>query len=217
MVLKNDNIGFRGQYERANKQFYLNASDYGITTFESIHKLLEKSTKFNMSERINIEECRELVIAQLSILNEGITNKTLSYRFEELEKEMINYEEPNERIYKDESTIINILEKFTPISNIIIEESNERISSDLVNRWKVKGSIIFKNKLKTGQTFLFYPNFIKYSNDKEGFELHIKKVKREGIHSDFISYKESRSVKWGNINNNIFLDESLVIRFEKEI
>lgn len=217
MVVKNDSIGFRGEYKRDNKQFYLNASKYGITTFEPIHKLLEKSTKFNMNERINIKECRELIIAQLSILNEGITNKALSYRFEELEKEMINDEEPNERIYRNFNTIIRILEEFTSISNIIIEGANEIVNANLVKRWKSDNAIIFKSKLKTGQTFLCYPNFIKYSNEKEGFELHIKKVEREDIHSEFVSYKESRMAKWGNINNNIFLDESLVIRFEKEI
>ena len=215
MVVKNDNIGFRGEYKRDNKQFYLKASEYGITTFEPIHKLLEKSTKFNMNERININECRELIIAQLSILNEGITNKALSYRFEELEKEMIDYEEPNERIYRNSNTIIKVLEEFTPISNIIIEGANEIINADLVKRWKVNNSIIFKSKLKTGQSFLCYPNFIKYSNEKEGFELHIKKIEREDIHSEFVSYKESKISKWGIVNNSIFLDEPLVIRFEK--
>jgi len=215
MVVKNDNIGFRGEYKRHNKQFYLNASEYGITTFEPIHKLLEKSTKFNMDERINIKECRELIIAQLSILNEGITNKALSYRFEELEKEMINDEEPNERIYRNSNTIIKVLKEFTPISNIIIEGANDIINANLAKLWKVDNSIIFKSNLKTGQTFLCYPNFIKYSNKKEGFELHIKKVEREDIHSEFVSYKESRISKWGSVNNSIFLDEPLVIRFEK--
>lgn len=215
MVLKNDNIGFRGEYKRDNKQFYLNAAEYGITTFEPIHKFLEKSTKFNMNERINIKECRELIIAQLSILNEGITNEALSYRFEELEKEMINDEEPNERVYRKFNTIIKVLEEFAPISNIIIEGANEIINADLVKHWKVGDSIIFKSKLKVGQTFLCYPDYIKYSNEKEGFELHIKKIEREDIHSEFVSYKESRISKWGIINNSIFLDEPLAIRFKK--
>lgn len=215
MVLKNDNIGFRGEYKRDNKQFYLNASEYGITTFEPIHKLLEKSTKFNMNERINIKECRELIIAELSILNEGITNNALSYRFEELKKEMINDEEPDERVYKKFDNIFKELEKFTPISNIIINGVNEIINADLVKRWKVDNAIIFKSN-KIGQSYLFYPEYIKYSSERDGFELYIKKIEREDIHLEFVSYKESRNLKWGVINNNIFLDEPLVIRFEKK-
>lgn len=74
-------------------------------------------------------------------------------------------------------------------------EPNEIINANLVKRWKVDNSIIFKSNLKTGQSFLCYPNFIKYSDEKEGFELHIKKIEREDIHSEFVSYKESRISK----------------------
>lgn len=215
MVLKNDNIGFRGEYKRDNKQFYLNAVEYGVTTFEPIHKLLEKSTKLNMNERINIKECRELIIEELSILDESITNKALSYRFEELKKEMINNEDPDERVYRNFNSIFKELEKFTPISNIIIEGVNEIINADLVKRWKVDDSIIFKSNLKIGQTYLCYPDYVKYISERDSFELHIKKIEREDVHSEFVSYKESRMLKWAAINTNIFLDEPLVIRFEK--
>lgn len=55
MILKNDNMGFRGQYRRENRQFYLNSSEYGVFTFEPIHRLLEESTKLEMCERIDIK------------------------------------------------------------------------------------------------------------------------------------------------------------------
>ncbi len=216
MVLKNDTFGFRGEYKRDNIQFYLKPIDFGITTFEPIQKLLEESTKLNMNERIDMKECRELIIEQLLVMNEDTPNKTLSYRFEELEKEIVNNEEPDERVYRDFKTILKVLEDLTPISNIIIEGANEIINADLVKPWKAHESIIFKSMLNFGQVFLCYPYYIKYSNEKEGFELHIKKIEREDIHSDFVSYKESRILKWGMANNSIFLDEHLVIHFEKK-
>lgn len=154
MVLKNDNIGFRGEYKRDNKQFYLKSKEYGIITFEPIHKLLDKSTKFNMNERIDMKECRELIIEQLLIMNEDTSNKALSYRFEELKKEMVNDEEPDERLYSNFNTILKLLEKFILISNIIIERGNEIINVDLVKQWKGYRAIIFESKLKFGQTFL---------------------------------------------------------------
>lgn len=217
MVIKDDMIGFRGEYRRDNKQFYLDPTKLGITTFEPIHQLLEKATKFSMIERINIHECRELLKSQLLIINECIPNKALKYRFKELGMEIVNNEQPDERIYEIFDTILRIVERLTPISNIYIEGPNETVIADSIEKWIEDKSLIFKSKKNLGQvhSYLCYPDYIKYISKTEEFELHLKKVERESIHSEFVSYKESRMAKWGIINNNIFLDEPLVIRFEK--
>ena len=41
MILKNDNMGFRGHYKEKIRQFYLNSSEYGVFTFEPIHRLFK--------------------------------------------------------------------------------------------------------------------------------------------------------------------------------
>ena len=45
--------------EEKIRQFYLNSSEYGVFTFEPIHRLLEESTKLEMCERIDIKRCRK--------------------------------------------------------------------------------------------------------------------------------------------------------------
>jgi serine/threonine protein kinase len=218
MVLKGDTFGFRGGYERVKKEFYLDSSKVGITTFEPVHQLLEQSTKSSINDRISIKECRELLINQLAIINGDMSkDKVEEYRYKELEMEIVNNDLPDERIYRSFDAILSILESLTPISNKVIEGPNEIINADSIEMWTVDKSLIFKSKPYNRQvyTYLCYPDYIKYINEKEEFELHIKKVEREDIHSEFISYKESKMESWGSVNSRIFLNEPLVIRFEK--
>lgn len=216
MILKNDNMGFRGQYRRENRQFYLNSSEYGVFTFEPIHRLLEESTKLEMCERIDIKRCREYLIDQLLIINDKNIDKASWYRYKEVEKEIQIEINPDEKIYNDFFSILKIIERFSNISNITIDGTNEVINVDLVEEWRGSKSIILKSNEAHGKNYLCYPAYIKYNYKEEGFELFIKKIERENIHSEFISYKESRKLSWGVSNNNILLDEQLVIRFKKK-
>lgn len=217
MVLENDSIGFRGQYRRENKQFYLKPYEYGVFTFEPIHRLLEKATRIEMNERIDIKSCRGFLVEQLAIMSDENSDKVLRYKFEEVEKEMQIEIEPDEKVYSDFYSILKIVNEFTNISNITIDGANEVINVDFAEEWKVNKSIIFKSNQEYGKTYLCYPDYIKYNNKKEGFEMVIKKIEKEDIHSEFISYKESRKSSWGVINNNILLNEHLVIRFDKKV
>lgn len=216
MVLKNDNMGFRGQYGRENRQFYLNPSEYGVFTFEPIHRLLEESTKLEMYERIDINKCREYLIDQLLIINDKSIDKASWYKYTEIEKEIQIEINPDEEIYNDFYSILKIIERFSNISNITIDGTNEVINVNSVGEWEKNKSIILNSNEVHGKNYLFYPDFIKYNKKDGEFELSIKKIERESIHSEFISYKESRRLSWGVINNNILLDENLVIKFIKK-
>lgn len=218
-IIKNDSIGFRGEYKRDNEQFYLNPKEYGVSSFEPLHKLLEQSTKFNMEERIDINNCRGLLIEQLSIIENVNQDKCLTYMYDELQMEVLNKHEPEEKIYKSFSAINDILRKFTPISKIMILGANEAINATKISSWKIENSFLFTSEINSelSYSYLFYPDYIKFSKDNDGFELYIKGVKREEIHAEFISFNESkREVMWGIPNTNIFLDEPLVIHFEKK-
>lgn len=218
-IIKNDFIGFRGEYKRDNEQFYLNPKAYGISSFEPLHKLLEQSTKFNMDERIDINNCRKLLIEQLSIIENVNQDKCLTYMYDELQMEVLNKHEPEEKIYKSFSTINDILRKFTPISKIMILGANEAINATKISRWKIENSFLFTSEINSelSYSYLFYPDYIKFSKNNDGFELHTKGVEREEIHSEFVSFNEiKKEVMWGIPNTNIFLDEPLVIHFGKK-
>lgn len=208
-IIKNDFIGFRGEYKRDNAQFYLNPKEYGVSSFEPLHKLLEQSTKFNMEERIDINNCRKLLIEQLSIIENVNQEKCLTYMYDELQMEVLNKHEPEEKIYKSFSTINDILRKFTPISKIMILGANEAINATKISSWKIENSFLFTSEINSelSYSYLFYPDYIKFSKDNDRFELHIKGVEREEIHAEFISFNEiKKEVMWGISNTNIFLD-----------
>ena len=215
-IIKNDFIGFRGEYKRNNEQFYLNPKEYGVRSFEPLHKLLEQSTKINMSERMDINNCRNLLIDQLSIIKDVDQQKCLTYIYDELQMEVLNRYEPEETIYRDYRKINDILKKFTPISTITILGANEVINATKIRGWKIENSYLFTSEINSelSYSYLFYPDYIKFSKNNEGIELHIKRVDREEIHSEFISFNESKKeVMWEIPNTNIFLDEPLVIHF----
>lgn len=216
MVLKNDMMGFRGQYRRENRQFYLNPSEYGVFTFEPIHRLLEESTKIEMHQRININKCVEYIREQLEIINNIHSDKVLSYKYEEEEKELEIGINADENIYSDIQSILKIIDRLSKVSNIYIDGTNEVINVDFVEQWDPNKSIILNHNEVHGKNYLCYPDFIKHNKRNGEFELSIKKIEREDIHSEFISYKESRKLSWGIKNNNILLDEDLVIKFSKK-
>lgn len=214
-ILKEDFWGFRGEYIRSNKQFYLNPSDYGISTFEPIHQLLEQATKIKFSERIDIYKCRGLLKEQLAIINEN-KGKELQYRFSELKEEMLNKHMPDKYVYSKDEAIYDILKSFIPISDIMIDIVNEKINVDKIDKWLDEGSIILTSS-KTSQinSYLCYPEYIIYHSNKDEIELHIKQIERNSIHKDFVSYKDSKKLSWGVVKKDIFLDESLVIKLKK--
>ena len=217
-IIKNDFIGFRGEYKRDN-EFYLNPKEYGVMSFEPLHRLLEQSTKIDMSERIDINNCRYLLTEQLSIIEKVDQQKSLTYMYDELQMEVLNRHEPEERIYRDYKTIDDILRKFTPISTITILGANKVINATKISSWKTQNAYLFTSDTNSvlSYSYLFYPDYIKFTKDNEGIELYIKGVNREEIHAEFISFNElKQEAMWGIPNTNIFLDEPLVIYFEKK-
>ena len=214
-VLTDDFWGFRGSYIRSNSQFYLDPLKYGISTFEPIHQLMEQATKIKLQERIPIESCKEFLKEQLLIINNEDKDKEQQFRFSELQKEVLNEYIPNEVIYSDFEVIYNILKKFLPISNVVIDIINENLNVDSVVKWSEYGSIILENsKFSNINSYLCYPKHIAYINNDDEIKLHIKEVEVMSMHEDFIQYKDSKRI-WGAVNNNIFLNESLVIKLKK--
>lgn len=68
MYINENNHGYRGEYSRTDSQRKLDIkSDYG-KTFEPLHQMMERSTKYDWSKRPSIDESMELLRHQILIL-----------------------------------------------------------------------------------------------------------------------------------------------------
>ncbi len=91
MCLKNNNVGFRGCYNRGDAQIYLGFYEDGLAkSFEPINILLEKSTFENWSDRISIDDFILLIDKQIQVINDSVP---------ETEIEIFNQNEVYKRIY----------------------------------------------------------------------------------------------------------------------
>lgn len=163
MTLKVDNNGFRGPYDRGDDKIYLSKSIDDACTLEPIHNLLEESTCDDISKRITITDCiKHLEYQKLIAINpESIDPLELQkLQYEENSRRMIAKNKPDEVVYSDEKSLLNVLQEIAKniISNSAINitetdtDMNHRIqisefSPDLsgvchfelfVNRTKVK-------------------------------------------------------------------------------
>lgn len=212
-ILKEDYIGFRGQYKRDNVQFYLDPKKFGNITLEPIHQLLENATECNPDKRIDINKCIELIKNQIELIksNEFENTEFKNYRFLEIESEVENNHEANELIYDEFKDIYEILNKLVKVSNIVITGAEETLCVDSIEILKNEEAILFKGKMNS---YLCYPDSIKHIKKRHYYDLKIKNVIKDDIDEEFITYRESKGHIWGNINKKIFLNESLIIRFK---
>lgn len=126
MTIKEDNIGFRGQYNRGDAQIYLKKQNYFVSTFEPIHKLLEEATYEDPDRRITIEKCIEYLTWQKMVLayNEGERfpdEKIKQFQYDEYSKEMIAQNIPSELIYEEKQMIFELLKNIIPIAEVYIK------------------------------------------------------------------------------------------------
>lgn len=125
MTLKMNNNGFRGQYDRGDNQIYLSKSNHSVCTLEPIHKLLEETTYDDISKRITITDCIKYLEYQMQIVINPDSIAPLELRrlqYEENSRRMIAKNEPDEVIYSDEKSLLNVLQGISKniISNSVI-------------------------------------------------------------------------------------------------
>ncbi len=124
MTIKEDNIGFRGQYNRGDAQIYLKKDNYFVSTLEPIHKLLEEATYEEPSKRITIEKCIEYLKWQKDILEDDINEfsheKLKQFQYDEYSKAIIAKYVPSEFVYEEKQIIFEMLKDVVPIADIYI-------------------------------------------------------------------------------------------------
>lgn len=116
MYINVNDRGFAGQYNRKDKQIYLDVAkiDSSVKTLEPIHKLLLKSTCDDINSRIDIQECINYIDVQLAIINNEMSEEDIQrWMNEEYKEYFVVNEEPSERIYNN---VIKSIELINSIS-----------------------------------------------------------------------------------------------------
>lgn len=140
MYLKSNLYGFYGEYNRRDRSIYLDDIE-NVYTLEPIHLLLEGATKHDFNERIDIDECINLLKIQLGIINNSISNAIIKkYKYDEETKCILNTMQPSTYIYTNISDIVRILNKIASLSDIYLEYQEQKQSITFQN-----GDIIIEN------------------------------------------------------------------------
>lgn len=124
MNLKNDNIGFRGCYNRGDDQIYLDKSQCGARTLEPIHKLIEEATCEDMNQRITINKCIEYLLLQMQIIREpqSLSEEFLGQlQYAEESKRMVATTNPDEYVYEDKVKIYKMLQGFIDKADVYVK------------------------------------------------------------------------------------------------
>ena len=122
MYIKGDRFGFYGPYYRCASQIVLSCHEYEINTFEPLHELMEKATKDNWQERIDIGECLRLIEHQIMIINGTSESELLDkYRRREILNKIDASVKPNYNVFSEPETMQLVLKEIIPGIQIIFD------------------------------------------------------------------------------------------------
>lgn len=144
MILKEDNNGYRGQYQRGDSQIYLNKEMYtGVVTFEPLHMLMEEATFEEMEKRISIQKCIEYLELQRKIINNQERNLLpeeliSNLLYSEDSKRMIAFTKPDELVFEDNKKMMDILKKIIKNSYICVKASEYGKEETRINVTDIK-------------------------------------------------------------------------------
>jgi serine/threonine-protein kinase len=120
IVLKNDVRGFPLAYSRADDHVYIDKEKYQLETAEPLHLLMEGATEHNWENRIDIGTCLFYIKDQLRVIRNDLPQERLTeYSY----KERLNHLDatilPNEKVYRESSAIIRILNEFSGTVSLV--------------------------------------------------------------------------------------------------
>lgn len=217
MYIKCDNIGFRGQYARKERQIYIDKDEFGVTTLEPLHKLMECATLDDMNKRITIEECVNYLELQLNILDNKIEEAKVN-KLCNNEKcyEFINSTSPDKLIYTDSMKIYSYIDRICDISKVFIQYINDLSLPEQqlkINKFTHSSNgigtfYIFINGQKVKEYF-FKVRYMEFLNNKmnDDTDVHVYLDEFEEVEKPYSIYggailEEMRRVK---ITNNYIL------------
>lgn len=224
MTLKEDAIGFRGQYQRGDAQIYLNKEKYeNVVTLEPIHKLMEEATFDEMRKRISIAKCIEYLELQCKIMIEPKSiskGKIDQLQYEEYSKRVIANNEPDEVSYTDKNIISDMLKGIISLADFYIEsiETNQREQiqiTDIVAEQRGSCKLLLYidgNKIKE---YLLNIKVMRYSKSNGKIVLELGNDLK--VTESYVPYAGSRR-GFRNIYSQVYLssNERIIITCNKE-
>lgn len=122
IALTGKSNGFYGEYNRREKQIYIDKSVYGIkSTLEPIHQLLEVATKNQSDVRADIDDCLRLMEIQHEIFAGRIDQNTLKkLQYKEAIQEANASLGADRNVYDEPSKIVEILNGLSEIVNVLV-------------------------------------------------------------------------------------------------
>lgn len=194
MTLKEENIGYRGKYQRGDMQICLNKEKYReVKTFEPIHRLMEEATCDDMLQRIAIDKCIEYLEEQLDIIDgkqntresKAVLDRLL---YDEYTKEFIASKKPKIMIYEAGGPIYKLLKEIFPCSDIYVKlrdvekEIRINISSFLYQESRGGKFVYYNNGRKIKEYVFVIKRMIFQENDsKLIFELKDINMQDQGF------------------------------------
>ena len=213
MYIKKSNAGFRGQYNRADVQIYLNKEKYNVITFEPLHCLIEGATNENMSRRINISQCIEYLAIQIKVCKgQAFEDEIKKLCFDEIQKEFINRTSPNELVFEDKKDIYKYLDSTIKYSKIFIRDVDNSAREIMVNKLNVmsngQATLNLFYEGKKVKEYLFEAKKLIFKEGDQKIVIMTSKI--SDYDNEYIKYNEI-NMGFRNINKKIVLNEEFIL------
>lgn len=203
IVLKNDPNGFRGRYNRGDKQIYLDKNIYEANTLGYIHKLMEEATDDNPFKRITIEKCIDYIKKQIDILNikEGDISKEKELNqllYDESNAEIKSKIEPDELIFRNYESINEILDTMFKVGKVKIKSAGYEEEIQIENYSYEKTGLCVLNLTKVGifKRSIFckikHVKQIKENFESEQEDRYIICLEDFEHNDEYVSYQQSK-------------------------
>lgn len=118
-LVKRQEHGFYGEYRRDLDDIYLNPQEFGVKTFEPMHRLMEGATRHDFHKRIDLDQFIELLKEQQEIVSgEPADSMINALKTQEALTQAAFSQIPNRRAYNNRLGIIEILKATCGFSEV---------------------------------------------------------------------------------------------------
>lgn len=126
MVLRSDNYGFKYEYFRESKGICFDKNNLKMESVEPLHDLMEKSTKHDYWDRIDICDCLHRIKEQISILKGEIdADRLKELKFSEQTRYIASSIKSDIRVYRDPLSILSILNRLSGIVSLVFTDAGK--------------------------------------------------------------------------------------------
>ena len=214
IFIKKDRHVFSGPYRRGEENIYLRKEALDLPTLEPIHQLMLGATQRDLSTRINIEKCIELLEQQKrvsTIYDEpvpSIQEEIRQLRFNEHMEEMRSRDQHSAETYTDEVIMTEVLAGIPQDSNGAIYLNIRNISREAqtylkfhIHKREGKLFELYHFIGKKQISYWFIPQSIIFDREKYEIIVSVMDIGNEQKPEGTVSYRDSlnpmnRGITW---------------------